>query len=87
MDFESPLGKSFTIGNLTDESANRVDFSKTLTNTEKLTILKKIYLDDTLADGHANATEQNDLREALDAVHQEIAQIESTQQVHHVWLI
>ena len=78
MEFESPLGKSFTIGNLTDDSANMVDFSKTLTNTEKLTILKKIYLDNTLAAGQANAAEQNDLRQALDTVHQEIAQIEST---------
>ena len=49
MTFESPLGTKFTIGNLIDDSMNKVNFSKKLTNVQKIDILHQILYDNTIA--------------------------------------
>ena len=49
LDFMSPLGQMFKIDNLTTESTKGIYFNGKLTSTQDIAILKKIYLDNTLA--------------------------------------
>ena len=80
-DFESPLGKQFTIP-MSEKSALRIDFSKSLSCDDKVAILTQIYKDasDKIDGVAVNVEEQQNLGNILRVVHYEIALIKKAEQ-------